>query len=217
MRKMKRNLVRSKLGAVGVGTMVVFIAMVLVAGIAANILIQTSSNLQVQATRSGTESVEKVANGVRVERVIGYNESNSISLLAIGIRALCGSSDIDLSEAILELSDGTTKKVLTYGGQVTSAEDVNGNLFNKNFYPNASTSTKFYIIVLQDEDSSCKSDTPIINYGDHVMLAVNATACFNGIEPRTKVAGKVMIPKGAPGIIGFTTPASYTTTTMYLQ
>jgi len=74
--------------------------------------------------------------------------------------------------------------------------------------------------VLQDADSSCGQTTPIVNFGDHVVLAISPDVIFtanSGIGPRTDVSGMVIVEEGAPGILGFTTPSSYTDTTMELQ
>ena len=50
-----------------------------------------------------------------------------------------------------------------------------------------------------------------------MILAVDSNAVFSGISPRTDVFGMVVSEEGAPGIIGFTSPQSYTEDVMELQ
>ena len=199
--------------AIGIGAMIVFIAMVLVAGIAASVLIQTSTRLETQALRTGQETIAEVASGIKVEAVEGHNLSGLINKMAIEITSKAGSPDIDLQETVIEISDATNKYVLTRGDTYTNVSSVDGDVFSGDY----GSSTQFSIIVLQDADESCTSDNPIINFGDHVILGVDTTDVFSGLAPRTDVAGMVVCEEGSPGIIGFTTPASYIDDVMELQ
>ena len=207
---------RKNIAAIGIGAMIIFIAMVLVAGIAASVLVQTSTTLEMQALKTGSETIDQVASGIMIEGIEGYNSSGSIVRLALELKSRAGSPDIDLSTTIVEISDSETKYVLEYDSTTfTLSNDTNGDIFASGFYPSGSKTTKFGVIVLQDADDSCTSTNPIINYGDHVILAVDDA--FSGISPRTDVFGQVITEEGSPGIIGFRTPESYTEDVLELQ
>jgi len=205
------------IAAIGIGAMIVFIAMVLVAGIAASVLIQTSGKLEMQAMQSGQETIAEVATGIDVEGVEGYNKSGSIDLLAIEVRARAGSTDIDLSEAVIEISDSSTKNLLTFSSRnFTNVSEIEGNIFTWEFYPH-NNNTLFSVIVMEDADESCLWNTPVINGGDHVILTVNVSKCFSGLGTRTDVYGAIIPEEGSPGVISFTTPSSYNDYVIELQ
>jgi len=58
-------------GQVGIGTLIVFIAMVLVAAIAAGVLVDTAGFLQSKAQQTGEDSTEKVTNRVEIVETYG--------------------------------------------------------------------------------------------------------------------------------------------------
>jgi len=219
MGKKISKLKEKDVGAIGIGAMIVFIAMVLVAGIAASVLIQTSGKLEMQAMKSGQETIAEVATGIQVEGVEGYNASGAgtISLLAIEIRARAGSQEVDISETVVELTDSQTKNLFTYNsGNFTPVESINGNIFTYSFYP-FDNATIFGLIVLEDADNSITSANPIINTGDHVIITINITKAFGGFGTRVDVTGIVIPEEGSPGVVSFTTPASYTEAVVELQ
>ena len=198
--KRGKSFFNAEIGAIGIGSMIVFIAMVLVAGIAASVLIQTSGNLEMQALKSGSETISEVSTGIDVEGIEGYNASGagSISRLAIEVRPRAGSKQVDLSETVIELTDSNTKNLLTYNsGNFTPIASIDGDIFTSTFYPR-NDATVFGVIVLEDADNSITSGNPVLNTGDHVVLTVNITAAFGGFVTRVDISGLVIPEEGSP-------------------
>ena len=222
MRNICKILRKKDVGSIGIGAMIVFISMVLVAGIAASVLIQTSAKLEIQAMTTGQETTDEVSGGIAVYGVIGYTVSSSddISKLAIGIRPRSGTEGIDLSEAYIELSDTNKKVVLKYSSTYFLDPAGQNDLFGAAVFPDEgdNPASSFGIIVVEDGDDSIDlAATPVINRGDKVYLCINTTGCFGDISERTDVWGIVVPELGSPGIITFRTPASYTDNVMDLQ
>jgi len=213
------TLKRKDVGSIGIGAMIVFIAMVLVAGIAASVLIQTSTTLESQAMATGSETTDEVAGGIAVFDVEGH-VATDIDGLAITIRVRAGSPDIDLNETMMLLTEGSTKVLLRY--DYTDANHFNTSVNSSDasvfgFKYTDLTNEEFGILVLNDADSSCSRYTPVINTGDKVMLFVDTDACFSKIQERTDVFGYVYPEHGSPGVISFRTPSSYSDTVYDLQ
>jgi len=223
MRKICEILKRKDVGEMGIGAMIIFIAMVLVAGIAASVLIQTSTKLESQAMRSGSDTIAEVASGIAIFDITG-KKNTDIQYLAITVRPRAGSPDIDLNHKVIIMTDGTDKVLLRYdyadAGHFASTVDADGDLFGTDTW-NDLTTEEFGIIILEDADTSASQYTPVLNKGDKAVLSVQcgaATGAFAGeIDERTDVYGKIMPEVGSPGIIAFTTPASYNDIIMDLQ
>jgi len=214
MRKLLLNK-KNNGGAMGIGAMIVLIAMILVAGVAASVLISTSNTLQSQAMKSGTQTIREVSSGINVFSVSGYvADGENMSCLAITIEGRAGSDRIDLNNTFLLLSDGTKKALLSfdYADATHFNSAVTGDLFTSITWDTL-TADKFGIGVLQDYDHSMTNQlNPTLNRGDKAVLFVymDAGATFNAqLQTRTDVFGQVIPEIGAPGTIGFTSPMSY--------
>ena len=88
-------------GSIGIGAMIVFISMVLVAGIAATVIMQTSTELEMQALNTGQETIAETASGLKIETIEGYNSSGKITKMAIEVAIRAGSPDIDIGQAVV--------------------------------------------------------------------------------------------------------------------
>jgi len=216
------KIMKKDVGSIGIGAMIVFIAMVLVAGIAASVLIQTSVKLETQAMATGAETTAEVASGIAVFDVLGYTTSSSadISKLVIGVRPRAGSDGIDLSTVFVELSDSTTKVLLNYTSSFYAEPNGQNDIFGASVFPHFNESgeaSRFGLLVVEDADNSLSSATPVMNRGDKVYICVNTTATHSDIDERVEMWGIVVPEEGAQGVITFTTPASYTDNVVDLQ
>ncbi|SDK85022.1 archaellin/type IV pilin N-terminal domain-containing protein [Natronorubrum texcoconense] len=109
-------------GQVGIGTLIVFIAMVLVAAIAAGVLINTAGVLQSQASDTGSETQEAVANQIEVVNAVAetFDDNNEIDdedyvdTLEMTIKKSAGSGAIDLTSMTVQYTSDSTSETLTY-------------------------------------------------------------------------------------------------------
>ena len=226
MRKLLFNK-NGDVGAIGIGAMIVLIAMILVAGVAASVLVTTSNTLQSQALKTGSQTTREVSSGLSVYSVIGQvnvtgNETagytyNDIWCLAVTVSPKPGSDKIDLNNTYILISDGTKKALLTYAGYNNSSfwdDDVTGDLFGTTdiVWTNL-TSEQFGIGVLQDYDGSMSRTNPVLTRGDKAVLYIftnDTTGVFSDqIPTRTEIFGRVIPEIGAPGVISFTSPKAY--------
>lgn len=209
MKKLSRILKGNDLGDMGIGAMIIFIAVVLVAGIAASVLIQTANRLEIQAMQTGQDTIREVSSGLQIIDIEGANSGGLITQMVLVVRPHAGSGDIDLSNAFVEISDGIVKTILTYGATDFThiVDDSEPDVFNAtNCW--AIDSATFGILVLQDADTSLSATNPVINRGDVVMLCVDTDAIFGGLVPRSTITGLVTPEQGASATFSFRVPSS---------
>lgn len=210
----QRRLIVNDKGAIGIGSLIIFIAMIMVAGIAASVMIQTMNSLEQQALQTGQQTMRDVSSGLRVTHVSGFYNGSTLDQIAIFLRTIAGSDGIDLTYAFIQLSDSIKEVILNYTTSVYSSS-VSSGIFGT-VDPSLLTSKAYGLMVISDADDSCTSTSPTINDDDQVVLLINTTKCFSGISTRTRVFGNVIPEYGISGVISFTTPSVYINTIVEL-
>lgn len=210
---------RNDFAAIGTGTIIIFIAMVLVAGSVVTILFQISMNLQKQAMQGGEQTKTEVATHLVVTDVAGYSSSGSvvdfdyfsyhsglagmIEHLTLGVQLTPGSPDVDLASTIVTISNTETTALLKWNSDAY-ASSVGESVFGVAAF--ALDGSEFGIIVVRDTDRSVGSSTPILTQGDYVFLTVDVRAVFGGLGPRVEISGWVEPEEGSMSPFAFRTP-----------
>lgn len=112
--KTKISIVKDNKADVGIGTLIVFIAMILVAAVAAAVLIQTSGVLQQKAQQTGKEATSEVASNLKISSVIGTTDTNSVRVqkLNVTLELAAGGSPIDFSKVVIKYINESSTTVL---------------------------------------------------------------------------------------------------------
>lgn len=137
-----RNNDDGKNGQAGTGTLIVFIAMILVAAVTVAVLIQTSNVLPDKHCRLNIQSID----GIQVNK--------SINLLEVQLMLSRPSMFVDLNQIKVTVINGTTKNNMVY-----SRDKSNNDSY-------------FTVKVLQDTDGSLSRSNPVINKDDIVIVHI---------------------------------------------
>ena len=190
-------------GQVGIGTLIVFIAMVLVAAIAAAVLINTAGLLQQRAQATGKEATEQTSTGLNVVSASGKvyddtsGDNDAVYSVNITVKLRPGSLNIDLKEAVVQYIDDTTSVELTYIGSMNTEGDEDN----------------FGIFKVQDPDNSLpvvndREDVAIINLNVSKIRGGAGASVTNGIGEGDSATIKIIPPTGATTVFTFVVPQS---------
>jgi flagellin-like protein len=107
-----------KKGEMGIGTLVLFIAMILVAAIAAGVLIQTATNLQSKALETGSRSTRQVSTALSTILLYGEDAGvgsiGDVEALFQNVKLVAGSEEIKLNDTLISVDLSNVSSDLTY-------------------------------------------------------------------------------------------------------
>jgi flagellin FlaB len=225
---------------VGIGTLIIFIAMVLVAAVAAAVLIQTSGVLQQKAQSTGKQATQEVSSNLMIKSIEGVRATTdpslatNISLLKMKVGLNVGSSPVDMNQVVISITDGTTTNNLLYAANsntytvamanftsgATAAVNLGKMLTDTQDTPGDNAKYFYTIEKIRDEDGSFSQGKPVMNTGDLVTVFISTVAAgdtaFTDIgETNTAGAqlssGLVLSPRSMVNIV--MTPESGAATT----
>jgi flagellin-like protein len=106
----------SQKGEMGVGTLIIFIAMLLVAAVAAGVLLQTAGSLQQKALNTGQQSKSEISTNARVIEVSAVDASadSTVENFSMQMKLSPGSDPIKLGEVTLTFNTDNTSTTLSY-------------------------------------------------------------------------------------------------------
>ena len=191
---MKKVWNRKEKGEFGIGTLILFIAMIIVAAVAATVLIQTAYQLQQQAEETGNVAIQDVATGFKVIHIGGIVNLTAPKIRTIEIKVglLAGSPSIDMNDVLIEITDGTSDVTLTFSNS-------------------AADSTHFTASSLRDMSPQNWNDQYVMTQGDIIKITINATAAGLNLGPQTDVTLQLIPKHGVPTYTAFMIPATLTT------
>ena len=182
----------------GVGTLIIFIALLLVAAVAAGVLIQTAGSLQQRALATGTQATGQISTNAQTIEVSAVDGTTTMENFSVIMKLAPGSNPIELGSVIYSLGTSNTTTTYIYNGNesyTVSAVNQNGT---------------FGITYLQ---TGTNAQAGVLVRGDVIRLDVRSPrAIGSGEDLRLN-----FIPKtGTSTLTQFTVPDVISTQRVYL-
>ncbi|MFD1644118.1 archaellin/type IV pilin N-terminal domain-containing protein [Haloarchaeobius litoreus] len=116
-------------GQVGIGTLIIFIAMVLVAAVAAGVLINTAGMLEAKASDTSTDAQSQVSNHIVAVSATGEVNANGTGVDKVNITLMqaAGAGDIDLSKASFEWVSDSAAVTLSSDDSAITLVNMSGD------------------------------------------------------------------------------------------
>ena len=227
---------RDHAGAIGVGTLIIFIALILVAAIAAAVIISTVASFQDRAELMTKETKDRIAGGFKVAKIEGYRDSrggvlnSTIDYLRIYVSAWDGSDPININTTRIEVLIGAPPN---QGGQWTVLTLARYTVAGSTGYINVPQQLQ-----LADDKHFAAEEVPggqensgwdpwsspthqptyFLVPGNVLVLTIDLRPSPNGVNgqlPTSTYASLKLIPSNGPEYIdSFTTPSGYGTSAL---
>jgi flagellin-like protein len=178
-------------GQVGIGTLIIFIAMVLVAAVAAGVLINTAGLLESTASDTSADSQAQVSNQIAIVSAVGEVDSNdNVTELDFTLMQSAGSGDISLQNATVHYQSESASETLSYGTNAGAntfvLEDTSGSVLNYN-----------------NDDDTTLSETD-----ERIVLTLDLSAIGDPLPQGSSATVRFVDQSGATTIYGVNVPST---------
>jgi archaellin len=185
-------------GEMGVGTLIIFIALLLVAAVAAGVLIQTAGSLQQKALSTGTQATGQISTNAVVVEVSAVDGTSTLENFSAVMKLAPGSDPIELGSVTYTFGTKNTTTTYIYSG--STAYDVNAS----------NQSGTFGVTYLQQ---GTNYQSGVVVRGDVVRVNIQAPrAITSGEDVRMNFIPKI----GTQTLTTFTIPDVLSTQRVYL-
>lgn len=119
----------NKKAEMGMGTLIIFITMILVAAIAAAVLISTTSSLQNKALETGSATTQEVGTSMNVLEIYGEDgsEDETVEGFATILKLSAGSDSIRFQDLLVSLSLSDVSEDYAYNDSGFTCEDISNS------------------------------------------------------------------------------------------
>lgn len=183
MRKATRKK-REEKGLMGIGMLIIFIAIIVVSAVAAAVLIGSGGSLEQRSVTAMKGTEQEIATGLNVYSIIGSDGSDDgyIENLEMLVRLRPGSDPVNLNTTVITIDGRTSYQSLTYS--------------------TAAGSGYYSVYYLR------RSSSPLdgyLNLGDSAVVNISLA---NTIGADEKLVIQIIPSQGSVRRIGFTTPSA---------
>jgi flagellin FlaB len=187
---------RDDRGQVGIGTLIVFIAMVLVAAIAAGVLINTAGFLQSSAEATGQDASDSTTNRLQVVSATGeyFTSDNAVGVVNITVKTGPGAGNVDLGETTVQWvgPSGSYYQLAASG----SSDPPDGS---------------FLVSAVQDDDNSIEGSQVLNNNEDRATITLDLGDNPEPIGSTSYQSFGEPLPEGETASVRIETPAGSVT------
>ncbi len=198
---MRKSWKKDKHGDMGVGTMIIFIAMVLVAAVAASVLISTANTVREQAQNTGNQAIINVASGFVIQSVTGTVGDNysHINILTIQMRLQAGSPSINMDQVSIQVVTGSSMPTYSFANGTSGA--------SSDKYGATSTGSA----------STWTTGNHVVQQGDLVTVTIGSDSAKLDLGYSASATVKIVPAYGSSTLSTFVTPSFYDTTYVSLK